>query len=302
MRSAAVLFGGLLIVTGTLLAQSAPSFEAASVKPNVSGGLDAGWQSPPEGGRVVIRNLPLRTIISWAYQLGIDDDRLIGLPAWTRTEKFDIVAKAPEGVQVGGLLRIGPAAPGLLMMRTLLAERFQLKIHTETRELPIYALKTANADGRLGTKLVPSEIDCDRFNAEIRAGRAVSPPPTTPGVVAPCRMWNFRNRIAYGSQPLAALTDYLSVSVRRVVVDRTGLTGRFDFELIWTPDQLPPADSPNRIVVGGVEIDLTGGVNVDPNGAALVTALREQLGLKLESTRGPVEVFVIDRVERPTPD
>jgi uncharacterized protein (TIGR03435 family) len=90
--------------------------------------------------------------------------------------------------------------------------------------------------------------------------------------------------------------------VRRVVVDRTGLTGRFDFELIWTPDQLPLADSPNRIAVGGVEIDLTGGANVDPNGAALLTALREQLGLKLESARGPVEVFVIDRVERPTPD
>lgn len=124
---------------------------------------------------------------------------------------------------VGGLLRIGPAAPGLLLMRTLLANRFQLKIHTETRELPIYALKTANADGRLGTKLVPSEIDCDRFNAEIRADRAVSPPPTTPGAVAPCRMWNFRNRLAYGSQPLAALADYLSGFVRRVVVDRTGV-------------------------------------------------------------------------------
>lgn len=301
MRFPAVIFGGLLVVTGTLVAQSAPSFEVASVKANVSGGPEAGWGAPPAGGRVVIRNLPLRTIISWAYQLGVGDDRLIGLPDWTRTEKFDIVAKAPEGVQVGGLLRVGPAAPGLLMMRTLLAERFQLEIHTETRELPIYALKTANADGRLGTKLVPSEIDCDRFNAEVRAGRAGAPPPT-PGAVGPCRMWNFRNRIAYGSQPLAALTDYLSGFMRRVVVDHTGLTGRFDFELIWTPDQLPPADSPDRIAVGGVDIDLTGGVNVDPNGAALLTALREQLGLKLESARAPVEVFVIDRVERPTPD
>jgi uncharacterized protein (TIGR03435 family) len=302
MRSAAVLFGGLLIVTGTLLAQNAPSFEVASVKPNASGGLEAYWQSPPGGGRVVIRNLPLRTIISWAYQLEADDDRLIGSPDWIRTEKFDIVAKAPEGVEVGGLLRVGPASPGLLMMRTLLAERFQLKTHTEMRELPIYALMTANADGRLGPKLTPSDADCDRFNAEIRAGRAVSPPPPTPGTVTPCRMWNFRNRFAHGSQPLAALTDYLSGVVRRVVVDRTGLTGRFDYELIWTPDQLPPADSPDRIAVGGVEIDLTGGVNIDPNGAALLTALREQLGLKLDSARGPVEVLVIDRVERPTPD
>jgi uncharacterized protein (TIGR03435 family) len=300
MRSAAVLVGGLLVVTGTLLAQNAPSFEVASVKPNASGGLDAYWQSPPGGGRVVIRNLPLRTIISWAYQLEADDERLIGSPDWIRTEKFDIVAKAPEGVEVGGLLRVGPAAPGLLMIRTLLAERFQLEIHTEMRELPIYALMTANAGGRLGPKLTPSDTDCDRLNAEIRAGRALSPPP--PGTVAPCRTWNFRNRFAHGAQPLAALTDVLSGLVRRRVVDRTGLTGRFDYELSWTPDQLPPADSPDRIAVGGVEIDLTGGVNIDPNGAALLTALREQLGLKLESARGPVQVFVIDRVERPTPD
>ena len=302
MRSAAVLVGGLLVVTGTLLAQNAPSFEVASVKPNASGGRDAYWQSPPGGGRVVIRNLPLRTIISWAYQLEANDDRLIGAPDWIRTEKFDVEAKAPEGVEVGGLLRIGPAGPGLLMMRTLLAERFHLEIHTEMRELPIYALMTANADGRMGPQLIRSDIDCDRFNADVRAGRAVSPPPPAPGTVAPCRTFNFRNRLAHGSQPLAALTDYLSGLMRRLVIDRTGLSGRFDYELTWTPDQLPAADSPDRIAVGGVDIDLTGGVTLDPNGAALLTALREQLGLKVESARGPVQVFVIDRVERPTPD
>jgi uncharacterized protein (TIGR03435 family) len=297
----AVLAGGWLVATGALLAQSAPSFEVASVKPNASGGLEAYWQFQP-GGRVVIRNLPLRTIISWSYQLGADDDRLIGSPDWIRTEKFDIVAKAPEGVEGGSLLRIGPASPGLLMMRTLLADRFQLEIRTEMRELPIYALRTANADGRLGPQLTPSDIDCDRFNADVRAGRAASPPAPAPGAVAPCRMFNFRNRLAHGSQPLAALTDYLSGLMRRVIVDRTGLTGRFDYELTWTPDQLPPADAPDRIAVGRAEIDLTGGVTVDPNGPALLTALREQLGLKIESTRGPVQVFVIDRVERPTPD
>jgi uncharacterized protein (TIGR03435 family) len=187
-------------------------------------------------------------------------------------------------------------------MRTLLAERFQLAIHTEMRELPIYALMTANSDGRMGPKLTRSDIDCDRFNADVRAGRVASPPPPAPGTVAPCRMFNFRNRLAHGSQPLAALTDYLSGQVRRVVVDRTGLAGRFDYELIWTPDQLPPADAPDRLRVGGADIDLTGGLQVDPNGAALLTALREQLGLKLESARGPVQVFVIDRVERPAPD
>jgi uncharacterized protein (TIGR03435 family) len=192
MRSAAVLFGALLVVTGNLLAQNAPSFEVASVKPNASGGLDAYWQLQP-GGRVVIRNLPLQTIISWAYQLERGDARLIGLPDWIRTEKFDIVAKAPEGVEGGSLLRVGPASPGLLMMRTLLAERFHLEIHTEVRELPIYALMTANADGGLGPKLTPSDKDCDRFNADVRAGRASSPPPPAPGTVAPCRLFNYNS-------------------------------------------------------------------------------------------------------------
>ena len=101
---------------------------------------------------------------------------------------------------------------------------------------------------------------------------------------------------------MAELTDYLTSRMRRAVVDRTGLAGLFDFEMTWTPDEPRPAGSPDRITVGGVDIDLTGGVPVDPNGPALLTALREQLGLKLESTRGPVEVFVIERVERPTPD
>src|SRR5262245_26892091 len=87
-----------------------------------------------------------------------------------------------------------------------------------------------------------------------------------------------------------------------VFIDRTGLTGLFDFDFTWTPDQLPPPDAPDRIVLGGREIDLTGGVTIDPNGAALLTSLREQLGLRLEATRGPVEVLVVERIDRPTPD
>jgi len=98
------------------------------------------------------------------------------------------------------------------------------------------------------------------------------------------------------------LASFLSGQVRRLVIDRTGLTGRFDFDFTWTPDQLPPPDAPDRIVVAGTEIDLTGGVKIDPNGAALLTSLREQLGLRLEATRGAVEVLVVERIDRPTPD
>jgi uncharacterized protein (TIGR03435 family) len=257
-------------------------------------------QLQPPGG-VVIQNMPLRSIIEWAYQLQRDDDRLVGAPDWIATERFDIVAKGPGGIDLGALRRVTAPSQGLLMLRALLAERFGLRVRTEMRDRPIFALVTANADGRLGPRLTRADADCERVLADRRAGRT-PPPAPRPSTVAPCLVQFFRNRITLGSQPLAELADYLSASLRLHVVDRTGLTGLFDVELTWTPDQPPPADAPDRIVVGGVEIDLTGGVKVDPNGAGLLTALREQLGLRLESIRGPVEVLVIDRVERPTPD
>jgi len=299
VRSAAILLV-VLAVTGTLSAQTTPSFEVASVKPNVSPPPPMFIQLQPPGG-VVIQNMPLRSIIEWAYQLQRDDDRLVGAPDWIASERFDIIAKGSGGIELGTLRRVTAPSQGLLMLRALLAERFGLRVRTETRERPIFALVTANGDGRLGPRLTRADADCERVLADRRAGRT-SPSTPRPGTVAPCLVQFFRNRITLGSQPLTELADYLSASLRRHVVDRTGLTGLFDLELTWTPDQPPPADAPDRIVVGGVDIDLTGGVKVDPNGAGMLTALREQLGLRLESTRGPVEVFVIDRVERPMPD
>ena len=105
-------------------------------------------------------------------------------------------------------------------------------------------------------------------------------------------------QIVGGDFPLSSLAQFLSSIVERTVVDRTGLAGNFDFDLRWTPDQLPkrapgtPADQPLRV----------NGIDIDPNGPSIFTALQEQLGLKLESTRGPVEVLVIDHVQRPVPD
>jgi uncharacterized protein (TIGR03435 family) len=297
MRMALSLLGYVAALAAAASAQTM-SFEVASVKPNVS-------PPPPmyiqlqQGGAVVIRNMPLREIIEWAYQLQREDDRLIDAPAWIATERFDIDAKAPAGTELGTVRRVGDPSPGLLMLRSLLAERFGLRLRTERRERPILALATVN-DGRLGPKLTPSAVDCERVAAERRVGQAPAPTAPAPGAVASCGIYFFRNRIALGGQPLAELADYLSASLRRHVVDRTGLTGRFDVELVWTPEQLPPADSPDRIVVGGTEIDLTGGVTIDPNGAGLITAVREQLGLKLESTRGPVDVLVVEAVARPT--
>jgi uncharacterized protein (TIGR03435 family) len=292
---------GYLAVSWPVRAQAPVAFEVASVKPSVSSDVNAFIQFQ-KGGRVIVRNIPLHTIMLWAYQLHPPSDgRLIGAPQWTRQEKFDIDAKAPDGVAIDrGIDPVGPPSPGLLMLRRLLGDRFGLVIRTETRDVPVQALHTANAEGRLGPKLIQSEVDCGRIRAERLAGAPVAPP--APGVPAPCTRMLFLNRIAFQDQPIAALADFLSPRMQRVVVDRTGLTGLFDLDMTWTPDEPGPAGSADRLTIGGVDIDLTGGAPVDPNGPALLTALREELGLRLESSRAPVEVFVVERVERPRPN
>src|SRR5262245_7648759 len=288
-RQSLITIGGVVALVGALLAQSTPSFEVASVKPGApSDGTTLIHFQP--GGRVIFRNVPLRMIIAMAYQLRQEDERLTGGPAWIRTEKFTIEAKAAAGVTLGSFLRVGAPPAGLMMLRALLAERFQLMMHAETRELPIYALVT-NADGRLGPKLTRSDVVC--------------PPPGSPqpSDAAPvCTFYLFFNRVVFRNQPIAQLTDVLSERMGRLVVDRTGLAGLFDFEVTWTPDQPRPADAPDRLRLCGQDIDLTGGAPFDAAGPASGTALREQLGLRLLSTRGPVDVFVIDHVERPIPD
>lgn len=182
-------------------------------------------------------------------------------------------------------------------MRSLLAERFKLSVHRESREVPIYHLILARSDGRLGPELRPSSVDC-RALVEARKAEGLKPEPPKPGERPQCGARVGFGEIAAGGQPLFELITILSATVQRNVVDRTGLSGIFDIYLKWTPDQLPPrppglpADQPLRI----------NGAEIDPNGPSIFTAVQEQLGLKLDAQRGPVEVLVIDRIERPTPD
>jgi uncharacterized protein (TIGR03435 family) len=176
------------------------------------------------------------------------------------------------------------------MLRALLAERFKLIAHNETRELPIYALIPVSSS--LGPHLRRSEVDqaaCDARRAAIQRREPVSPIP--PGATPICGTGRtVPGMITAIGWPMNALTAALSPFAARVVSDQTELTGLYDFELTWTPDQLPqlPPDAPPLVV--------------DPNGPSFFTALREQLGLKLESARGPVDVLIIDRAEHPTDD
>jgi uncharacterized protein (TIGR03435 family) len=276
----------VLTAAASVIAQDArPAFEVASVRPNTSGDGMVRLGIQP-GGRFTATNVPLRVLVRNAYQ--VQDFQIVDAPDWIRSERFDIVAKAESDVPPGPMG--GPPGPMQLMLQSLLAERFKLVLHTDKRELPIYTLVLARSDGRLGNQLRASTVDCA---ALIRDARARGGPPPAPGERPMCGIRIGPGRLGAGGVPLENFSAALSPFVQRVVVDRTGLTGNYDIDLSWTPDQMPQGGPPP----GAPPLP-----PIDPNGPSLFTAVQEQLGLKLDSTRGPVDVLVIDSIQRPTPD
>jgi uncharacterized protein (TIGR03435 family) len=286
MRVAAALAAAALVAAVTRMDAQDPGpmvFEVASVKPNKSGPAAGQFLRGQPGGVVQVGNMTARDLITWAYQ--IQGFQLVGGPEWLPSDRFDITASAGRELPATGF---GAVAPAMLMMRALLAERFGLAVHGETRELPIYALVLARADGRLGAGLRRSATDCAALvKAAAAAGTQPVPPPPGPDGRPRCGLTGRSGAIMAGGYPLSQFTRFLAPQVQRVVVDRTGLTGDWDIDLAFTPPQ----------AAGSADASAS-----DPNSAALFTALQEQLGLKLEAARGPVDVLVIDRVARPTPD
>lgn len=290
-------FLATVVTVVTLLASGAaqgplPAFEAASIRPSDPAAQGRSVRRQP-GGRLTTSNMPLRELVLFAYQL--QDFQLEGLPSWASTDGYDIVAKAdgdPAPVAPGS----GPD-PLMLMMRSLLAERFKLTAHAEIKEMPIYALVRVRPD-RLGPELEPASVDCQALMqasmAAARGGAPPTPPPPDAKGRPTCGIRGTFGSLSGGGFPLSQLANTLAGRVRRTVVDRTGLSGAWAFDLKFTPDagQIPQGALP-----AGQELPA-----VDPNGPSIFTALQEQLGLRLDSTRGPVEMLVVDRVERPTLD
>ena len=259
--------------------QAAPAaqatFEVASIKPNNSGVPKVSVQIQP-GGRFNVFNQTLRGIIRFAYRL--QDFQLVG-PGWIDSDRFDITATAGREVMPNEIA---------LMVRALLAERFKLTVRTETRDSPIFALVLARSDGRLGPQMKPAVED--------NCTKPVPGQPPTPNMPPICGGFLFgRGGLSGRSVTPAALAGNFSNQVGRLVVDRTGLTGIYDIELQFAGGRgvglgpLPPqpGEPPTP---------------PDPDRPELSTAIQEQLGLRLESARGPIEVMVIETVERPTPD
>ena len=297
--------------TGTFAQSPSPAvptrFEVVSVKPsdpNASGAFGPIPTMRPQGtGGIAISNLPLRMLVRMAY--GVQDFQIVGGPSWLMSSKFDIAAKAPEGTN---------AMAGLMpMMRTLLADRFKLKTHTETRELPTYALTLARTDGKLGPDIKPSTSDCaNPVEAQKRAaelakgGGAAFLQALTKGETIPCMITPALNpsnpAAGFGlrgnGQAMTGLTQFLTQVTGRVVQDKTGLTGLYDFELRFDPQVL-------MALLPQLGLNMPTGPTANLPGSdspELLTALQEQLGLKLESQKGPVEVLVIDSAEMPQPD
>lgn len=263
--------------------QPAPRFEVVSVKPNESVGRAGIISGPNRPGEYSFINIPLATIITEAFNL--DDYDVVGLPAWTRNAKYDVIGKYPEGAN--------PATQHIQMIQNMLADRFQLKAHRELMERTVYKLVVARPDRRLGPMLVPSSVDCVQWRAEKRpqmgaAGKSLVSPS---GLRDACTISAQRNWISGGTQPMSMLALLLQGRLSARVVDQTGLTGNFDIDLAWMEDQ----------DIGG----LGPGAPANPSAPLsgnLFTAVEEQLGLKLEPSKEKVEVLVIDSVERPTPN
>jgi uncharacterized protein (TIGR03435 family) len=257
-----------LLVIGYASGQPTPKFEVASVKANKSGNQLQGI-AVPGGGRFTATNVPLRSLITAAYRL--QDYQLLDLPAWASSERYDIAAKTEENI---GGASIWP------LVRTLLEDRFQLNSHTETRDFPLYAL-VVSKPGRLAE----SERSC------------APPPPGPPsppeaGKLACGGMFMFPNgangiRINGAKAPIEPLLGLLSRLTGRPVLNKTGLAGKYDIDLQFAAD-------PNQSVAAQEAPP------ADANGSSLFTALQDQLGLKLESQKGPVEVLIVDHVERPS--
>jgi bla regulator protein blaR1 len=266
----------LVVLAATVSA--AETFDVASVKRSTGTIEDPRRLNVSPTGSFTATNVTVRALLRYAYD--VQDFQIAGGPAWLNDDRFNVLAKAPDWT---------PAARIRLMLRSLLMERFKLRVHNETREAPLYALVIARKDGALGPELRRSQADC------------ADAPPQGQGPPDPAMRCNYvgptpgsdlapgRGRMAIRGITMEGLARQLAPVVRRGIIDRTGLDGYFDGDFDIAAEFGPPPPPP------GVRDPLD-----RPSLPSLFSLFPEQLGLRLEATRGPVEVIVTDAIEKPT--
>jgi uncharacterized protein (TIGR03435 family) len=296
----AFLWPGLLLAQGpTAPAEARPAFDVASVKPNNTDGprdsnfpLGPGNVYVPNGGFFSATNQPLYTYVGFAFKLAAS--QMPDLPDWTRVERFDIQARA-GGDPTKDRMR--------LMMQSLLAERFQLKFHRETRQATVYVL-TVSEPGKTGPKLKPhaAEETCTTSPAPPAPGEAsLWARLTEEGYPIVCgglfNLGGTNQRFGARNVPMTLIANALAgiSGLDHPVVNETGLTGNFDFVLEWAPEQ--PLDAQAGGMMGAAPL---GGGREAPNAPPFPKALKTQLGLKIELQKRPMEVMVVDHIERPS--
>jgi len=262
----------------------APAFDVASVKPDKTGGMGVRIMFQP-GGRFTADNITLKFLIRLAYD--VQDFQISGGPPWINSDRYDIEAKAdgppePDRRTMTEEQRKADMAHRRLMIQALLAERFKLTVHKESKDAPIYALVVAK-NGLKIKELPPEE----------KPQLDATDPPEKPDLnKRPSRggMRMGRGELTSTGIKLSFLAEALSNQVGRTVIDKTGLKGDYSFELKWTPDE-----SQGAAIKGPGD---GAPPSADANGPSIFTAIQEQLGLKLESQKGPVDLIVIDHVEK----
>jgi uncharacterized protein (TIGR03435 family) len=262
----------LSVVTApTAAPQSEPTFEVASIKLNKSGDNRVYMNVLP-GGRLVATNITLEALVAGAYGgvTPLPPNRVVMPAAWTgaRAPRFDLEAKPAREFGQGELLTA---------VRHLLENRFKLVVHHETREQPGYALVVERADRTLGPRVKRSDVDC------------TDPVQTTAKEADGTARCGIRGRAgsAIGRNTMAVLSRFLTnlVPDQRTVADRTNLSGTYEFQIDWAPD---------------VAASSTGTAPApDPNAVSIFTAVREQLGLRLEPEKQQVDVLIVDRADPP---
>ncbi len=283
--SVAVVSAVAQIQTPSAAPTATETFDVTSVKPN-KGPVEAGMSFVPRREGFSVRNVTLRTLVMLAYEVRELD--IVGAPGWLASDRFDIAwtVVSPD-----------KADPDARQLQALLADRFKLRVHREQRELEVYALVASRPDRKLGARLRPFTGEC----IAAPTSGAAPVPPTPSGLLPlsdptkgpqPCLATLVVGRLSARGLPMRDLVAMLAnlSDVRRRVVDRTELVGRFDYDLEWTPAVMPIGVSTPALA--------------DPAdaGPSLFTALQEQLGLKLDSRRETLPVLVIDSVEQPSPD
>jgi uncharacterized protein (TIGR03435 family) len=279
------------------------AFQAVSVKQNVSGIMinRVDVRSP---GRFTATNVPAAELVRFAY--GLEDFEIVGAPRWLETDRFDVVASS------GGDATVDQKRA---MLRQVLQDRFSLSAHTETRPLPTYTLTMARSDGKLGPGLRRSATNCgsgkdsalgpDAAGFGIGSGVQLndlrwvgSDSPAWPGMPScgffgPSPNTNLprgQGGLSFRGLTMSSLANTIAKFVHRSVIDETKLAGSYDGDLGFLEELPPPPPPP------GAANPFTSPF------LSIFTVLPEQLGLKLQGGRGPVNVLVIDAVQRPTPD